>query len=507
MNLTILSTGDIHGYIAPINYHETNQVGPGGLTRVAAYLEEIKATAGYDDMVLTVDNGDFIQGSPLTEYLHRFDPFVAPDLSRIMNRMKYNAAILGNHEFNYGRDYLELVMSKRQFPVLCANILDQDGDPYFGTPYHIFRKHNVTVAILGLTTTAVTKWEPRRHLTGLSFVSAVQTAKNYLPQLQKQADAVIIAYHGGFNDDPWSSEPDEATALTTLPGVNAMITSHHQPLASLVNNIPVTQVGCHGTSIGRLDLTIDQHLVTQAKVSLIHTDTRLPSLNPVPPSIQTAELETRSWLNQELGYLPGGAKLTDLTDAQVHGHPLIDFFNQVQSDAAAVDISGAAILSPTSQGFAEHVTMRQVLTNYPFSNSLAVLEITGADLYAALERCASYWQWHNGQLHPVAASRPNQYDLFAGIDYIFDVTKPIGKRVVALHYHHQPVNPDDRLHIVLNHYRALGGDGFSMFSANKIIKELPISMPKLIEQYFKNHPHINLSHPDLYKVTAKDLVL
>jgi len=122
-----------------------------------------------------------------------------------------------------------------------------------------------------------------------------------------------------------------------------------------------------------------------------------------------------------------------------------------------------------------------------------------------LERCARYFLLEDGHvrvipefLHPKL--RHYIYDIYSGIDYTFDLTQPFGKRVVQLDYHGKPVTDNQKLTVTLNHYRAGGGGNYPMYSTNKIIRRLPTDMTVLIADYFANHPVVNATQPDNFKV-------
>ncbi len=519
MKLTILSTSDIHGYFYPTDFRTANQQSPFGLARAATVIDTIRSQSDPQDMVLTIENGDFIQGSPLTYYLNHFDQPSAPLLSNVANNVNYDVGILGNHEFNYGREYMEHVLSKRNYPILCANILDEQGRPYFGNPYKIFSHNGLRVAILGLTTSYISHWEPLDHVRGLSFVSALQTAKNYVPKLHQLADIVIVAYHGGFERDLDTNHPteleigeNEASALSKVPGVDALVTGHqHRSIATHVNGVPTTQPGYRGAYVGQINLTVEDHAITHSEASLIKTATVQPRIQINEPLVKS-EMATENWLDTTIGQLKKDAHINDPMMARLHGHPYLDFINQVQMEAAGTDLSSTELFTNEVAGLGRDVTMRDVEISYPYPNTLAVLEITGADLHAAIEQCAHYWQW-DGQKVGVSKDYTDpkvqhyNYDLFAGINYTIDVTRPLDDRVTELSYHGESVKKTDRLHIVLNQYRAIGGGEFHMFSADKIIKTVPIDMAELIGRYFSKRQVVSIVPTSTYRVVANTKVL
>lgn len=160
------------------------------------HAEKLRASA--KGPVFQIENGDFIQGSPLSYYVRKAETHSVAAITKIINQMNYDVSILGNHEFNYGLDYLKETIASYQQPVLAANILGKDGQPYFGQPYVIIEKQGVKVAILGVTTQYIPHWEQPATVKDLTFKSVVETAAEYVPKLREEADLVVVAYHGGF---------------------------------------------------------------------------------------------------------------------------------------------------------------------------------------------------------------------------------------------------------------------------------------------------------------------
>ncbi|MEG0443904.1 MAG: metallophosphoesterase, partial [Carnobacterium sp.] len=209
MKLTILATSDMHGYIKPSNFGAKEQDMPFGSAKVATIIKEKKAAAA--GPVLTIENGDFIQGSPLSYYIaRRKTPNDPSDLVNVLNLIDYDAAVLGNHEFNYGKDYLQQAIAAAKHSILAANIVNEEGKPAFGKAYEIFEKGGVKIAVLGMTTQYIPNWEHPTHIHGLTFKSIVDTAKEYVPKLRELADVVVVSYHGGFEKELKTGEPTEA---------------------------------------------------------------------------------------------------------------------------------------------------------------------------------------------------------------------------------------------------------------------------------------------------------
>jgi len=187
--VTIFQTSDIHGYLYPTNYLTREENQPFGLVKVVEnYLREKDRLI--EGSSILISTGDTIQGSPLTHYLQkRLNS--AEAIVDTMNYLGYDMGVPGNHEFNYGQDYLLHSYKNAQFPILCANILNENGEPYFGKPYKIVERNGIKIAVLGLTTQYIPHWEHPDHIVGLQFKSAVEMAKVYMPMLSDLADVVV----------------------------------------------------------------------------------------------------------------------------------------------------------------------------------------------------------------------------------------------------------------------------------------------------------------------------
>lgn len=505
MQLTILSTSDIHGYVYPTDYKQRQQDLPFGLLKVASLIKEIKAKE--TDPVLVIDNGDILQGSPFTYYTAKQIQQPLP-YTAILNDVGFDAGVIGNHEFNYGKDYLNKAVDALNYPILCANILDDQGQPAFGKAYELFQFNDLTVAVLGLTTQYIPNWEQPTSINGLSFQSVVACAKEYVPKLRELADVVIVSYHGGFERDLETGEPTEALTgenegyelLKNILGVDVLLTGHqHREIATVESSIAIVQPGDKGHHLGEVRLTIEKQ---DGKSTILSKEANLISVTdaPIDPIMakkhHAFQAEIEDWLDQNIGTIDGNMWIEDPFQVRLTGHPYIDFIHKVQMEATGTTISGTALFTNDSKGFGPAVTMRDIVTNYIYPNTLAVVRVTGEDLRQALEKSASYFSLSaNKQLEINPAflypkAQQYNYDMYAGIDYTIDVSLPLGKRLSLFTCNGKAIQAADELEVVINQYRAVGGGNYDMFSADKIIREVTVDMTELIADYFKNHSNI-----------------
>ena len=163
--------------------------------------------------------------------------------------------------------------------------------------------------------------------------------------------------------------------------------------------------------------------------------------------------------------------------------------------ASGAKISATSLFNNDGKGFGKQISMRDVITNYIYPNTLAVLKINGSDLKAALEKTASFLTVINNTIvfdPKFIEPKPQyyNYDMYEGINYTIDMNKPVGQRITSLKFENKDILAQQEFEIVLNQYRALGGGDYEMFSPQKIIKEISIDMTELIADYLKANPVI-----------------
>lgn len=518
MKIKILSTSDVHGYIYPTNFTARDNYAPLGYLKAASVIEKVRKQAQKDgDIVLYIEDGDYLEGSPMTDYAFqtRDEKHYNLNLVKMVNHMQADVGILGNHEFNYGPDYLNPTMKDRNYPILNANMQEGPNSHIIDAPYKIFEKQGIKIAVLGLTTQYIPHWERPEHIEGWKFEPALEAAQKYVPELKKQADVVIIAYHGGFERDLNTGEPTEALTgenegyqlITEVPGLDALVTGHqHRQIAQKVNGIPTTQPGFRGQKVGCITLTLDDNK------KVINSEAELLDVGDADEEMWMNALtsdwnaDVQDWLDQTLTTIEGDMEIHDPMEARLHGHPYLSFVNQVEMDAMGVDIAATALFNDEVTGLKHNVTIRNVMNSYVYPNTLVVEKITGKDLRVALERCASFFELKDDGSLGVSKdfSYPKMqlynYDFYSGIDYTFDLRKPKDHRVVELKYHGLNVQDDDELKVAMNQYRGVGGGNYTSFNADKIIKQDENEMPRLIIAYLQNHPEIKAVQPTNLKI-------
>lgn len=516
--MQILATSDVHGYLMPTTYRGTTEAV--GLAKAASLIEQMRQQCP----TVLIDNGDLIQGSPLTYYHQRFHSDKLSPIIQAVNAMNYDLAVFGNHEFNYGLPVLLDTIRSSQFPWLSGNIYTEDGSTWM-KPYVVLDIEGVRIGIVGVTTHFVTRWEEPSHIEGLRFEGAFDSAKKWLAVLkeQEQVDVTVLCYHGGFSHDLESGsllEPDtgenEGYSMCRELDFDIMITGHqHREIAASTFGKSIIQPGSKAVCVARIsiELEIDDHTGTitsiQHEPQLIYVDEETPLDQRVVTAAADMHLHTEQWLDEPMGHIEGNMQYIDAFDVRVNKHPYVEFIQKVQMHATGAPISCTALFHDQPGGFKNQVTMRDIVTNYIYPNTLKVLQVTGQQLVDALEQCASYFTIQDGQLavdlsfvHPKA--QPYNYDMWEGIEYTIDVRRPIGARITNLQYQGQPLDLEASYEVVMNNYRATGAGNFPYFADCPVIKDIQTDMTELIADYFANFPVIQASCTRNWKVIWED---
>lgn len=508
IRIGLFYTSDVHSHIYPYRYADL-QSSSTGLTRVATCIEQVKQTF---DANIIIDNGDLIQGAANSYYDAKISEQPTYPSVLAMNHIGCQAAIIGNHEFNYGSAYLRGAVQTSQFPWLSANILNvETGEPYFGKPYLICDiVKGLRVAILGLTTKFIPNWEHPRNIEGLAFADPVETAKVWVPKLrlEERADVVVVAYHGGLECDvetgtpiePLTGENQGYQMLREISGIDVLLTGHqHREVVANYGGTLVMQPGTEGRNVGLVVLNVEQtsdseFVLKELSGELISTadyvsDDRIPQIIGVAENEQA----TQSWLDNAIGFVQGNLRIDSVAKARQMDHPFVEFINHVQMWASGAPISAAALLDEDSMGFGESISMRDVISNYKYPNTLRVLRVSGLVLREAVEKSAAYFsvEDNEGQIgvnRDFLYPKPQHYnyDMWEGIEYEIHIHSPIGDRVKSLRYQGKPVTDKDSFDVVLNNYRAAGGGNFDMFKGCPVVKEIEVDMSELIVNYLRH---------------------
>jgi 2',3'-cyclic-nucleotide 2'-phosphodiesterase/3'-nucleotidase len=517
MRLTILHTSDLHANLHPWNYF-TGSPAEHGLAKVATLIKEVRASS--QDPVLLIDSGDTIQGSPLGTYYAQVERTSPHPIAQALNALGYDAFTPGNHDFNFGLQVLQDFAADLRCPTLCANILRHNGDPLF-QPYVIREVGGIRVGLLGLTTPRIDTWERPDYIAGLRFAPLLETAQHYLSLLRPQVDVLVLILHSGPDQLPplrtpeawfslersgWVSNKslageNELLALAQLEGIDVILSGHtHQTIAGLGGaKALVVQPGYWGSHLSQVSLELERH---GSGWQVVRKTAQLLAAEGIPADPQFLALTepyhqaTLRYIRQPIGYAcrayRGGLA------ARLGANPLAELLHQAQLQAVreaglSAELSLVNICSNAGLA-AGPIFLQDAYSLTVYDNTLCLLEITGDILRRALEQTAGYFRQLDPKHLPAdpkavvaPEARGYTFDLYHGIHYCFDLTRPVGERLVSLQFRGQPVRPEQTFRLAINHYRAGGGGGYSMFQEAQMLWISAESIRDFLARHIRTH--------------------
>ena len=255
-HLTIIGTSDTHGNIWGYSYEDMKESTGDGLARVATYVNQVRSE---NPNTILVDAGDTIQGTIMTDDLYSKDTKDHP-VPAALNYMGYDAWVLGNHEFNFGVDTLKSIIAQAKMPVLAANIKNADGSYFTGAGYTIVERGGVKVAIIGVDTPNIPRWDgTKQGVSDLAFEPMADAVAARIKDIGDKADVIMVSAHAGLSAEYSTDGADAAqTILDKCPEVDVLQLGHTH--TTYINNdgaIPVGEAKNNAGEVVRYDLTLN----------------------------------------------------------------------------------------------------------------------------------------------------------------------------------------------------------------------------------------------------------
>lgn len=482
VDLFIASTTDVHGRLRAWDYYANADERARGLARAATIVDSVRAAN--PGRVILVDAGDLLQGNPLAYVAAKVSDNRGSPIIAAMNAMRYDAAAIGNHEYNYGVPYLDSVTRQATFPFLSANTYRvEPRDVHAYRPWTIVERQGVKVGIVGATTPGVMLWDAenvRGRLRLGDILPAVASAVN--EARGAGADVIVVVVHSGLNepssyDTVSSGVPSENVAAriaAEVRGVDLVVYghSHRESRGTTIGQTLLVQPKNWATSVSiarlRVERSAGKWVVTSRNSDLVQAAGHEES-QAVIAATDRAHRETVAYVTTPIGTI---AEAWSGDSARLKDTPLIDFILETQRREAGADLASTAAFSTDVSFGPGPVTIAQVAQLYPYENTLRSVRITGKQLRDYLEFSARYWRAPASATSPLEAD-PDipgyNFDIVSGVDYVIDPSRPIGSRITRLDYKGAPVRDTDSFTMALNNYRQTGGGGYAMLQGAPVV--------------------------------------
>ncbi|MCX4880084.1 bifunctional UDP-sugar hydrolase/5'-nucleotidase [Streptomyces sp. NBC_00847] len=513
-SLTVMGTTDLHGHVFNWDYFKdaeySDKAGNAmGLARISTLVNRVRAERGRCNTLL-LDAGDTLQGTPLTYYYAKVDPITAEGgpvhpMAQAMNAIGYDAAALGNHEFNYGLETLRKFEDQLHFPLLGANALDAKTQkpafpPYLMKRFHVPGLPPVKVAVLGLTNPGIAIWDKAYVQGKLTFPGLEEQAAKWVPKLRAMgADVVVVSAHSGssgtssYGDQLPYVENSAALVAQRVPGIDAILVGHaHVEIPELkVTNertgrtVVLSEPLCFAERLSLFDFELvfrsGRWEVESVAASLLNSNS-VEDDPKITKLLSDEHAKVVNYVNQVVGR---ATETLTTVDARYRDAPIIDLIAKVQEDVVKAALAGtefatlpviaqASPFSRTSEIPAGEVTIRDLSSLYVYDNTLVAKVLTGGQLRAYLEYSAEYFvRTAAGEAVDVekltnANGRPDyNYDYVSGLGYEIDIAQAAGSRIRNLTFGGAALDDGQQFVLAVNNYRANGGGAFPHVASAK----------------------------------------
>ena len=530
VTLRVMATSDLHMHLAPHDYHADQPTSRSGLCLTASLIAAARAEA---EGAILLDNGDFLQGSPLGDYVARTGLRPHP-MIRAMNHLRYDAVNLGNHEFSHGINTLAAALVDARFPILSANTI---AAPQCRIAPHVVpwtivtrdlpgsdgQRHRIRVGIIGVLPPETAVWDKQAIAGQVHMLPMTETVRQQVPALRAAgADVIVALAHAGPGASyDLTDSGDGARAIAQLDGVDAVVMGHvHQlfpgpglpvtavidPVHGTIHGKPAVMPGFFGSHLGVIDLTLRQTetgwRVAAGKSALRPIASRAAGGAPIAHVAPDAGLmalvgpvheATRSWVRKPIGRT---ARAIHSFFALVTDCPSVQIVNQAQAAHVAQRLAGTVhdglpVLSTTAPfragglGGPDNFTfvppgdvlLRHVADLYIHPNTIMALRLTGAQLRGWLECSVRGYR----QITPGLADQPLLdpdlpsflYDTIHGLTYRIDLSQPGadhgGSRIADLRWNGKPVDPAQPFILATNSYRGSGSGGYAPVDGSCVV--------------------------------------
>lgn len=440
-SLRLIATSDLHASLMPYDYCADRPNSSLGLDAIALQIAEARGEARN---CLLFDNGDFLQGSPLADYAATSRRRRAHPMITAFNTLGYDAATLGNHEFDYGLRFLSGVLADANFPVVSANIATRLGkspsrDATLVPPFAILRRqiidhdgraHLLRIGVIGFAPPQIAEWDRNSSDGSVQTRDILAAARAWVPRLRARgADIIVALAHTGIGEiEPEDDTENAATALAALPEIDALVAGHsHQvfpgpdfPASTAIDPVrgrlagkPAVMPGHSANHVGIIDLQIERCASGPRRWRVVDASARIGhrSADHAPPTpalhqaLASDHRATLAWSRRQLGEtaVPLHSHFATITPSAALSLIAEAKADHVRATLAGTAWAGLPLLSSASpfrgggRGGPGNFTdvpagplrMRNLSDLYPFPNTLVTLLLTGTELADWLERATT----------------------------------------------------------------------------------------------------------------------
>ncbi|BAL01252.1 putative 2',3'-cyclic-nucleotide 2'-phosphodiesterase [Oscillibacter valericigenes Sjm18-20] len=456
--VTILQTSDLHGMINPYDY-ASNKESKTSMAHAAAIIAAERKT---DPNLLLIDTGDSTQAN----YIQEFKDEVPDPMIDALNYLDYDTWTLGNHEFNFGFNYVEKEIKEFKGTTLAGNIYQKDGSRWLDA-YQIFDVNGVKVAVFGIDAPHIPIWEKSdpTHYNNMTFTSPMEETGKILKELDGKADVMIGSVHYGL-DGEYGTEGMREVAQTYGDQIDALFIGHaHSVVDETINGIPVLEPGSNGQYVSKVTFSLTKK---DGKWDVTKTDAGLIDCSTVTPDaaflakFKSLDEKSKALAAKQVGevgetFLDPVELLPGIPNAILQDNPVLDLINKVQMEQVGADVSLAALFDASSNLEKGPFLNRDSVKIYKYDNTLYGVKVTGKQLKAIMEQQAGNFfnQYKAGDV--TISFNPDirmyNYDEFAGVNYEIDISKPAGSRIQNVTYQGKPLSDSQTLVLALNNYR------------------------------------------------------
>lgn len=512
INITIVGTTDIHANLYNWSYEDGVELTDLGLAKVYSVIKRIREE---NPNTILIDNGDTIQGTILSDDLYNNREDLDNPVIDVMNYMGYDAMTLGNHEFNFGINLIKKIEKEAKFPLLGANITYTKDGSYLVKPYTVVEVGGIKIGILGITNPNIPRWDGPK-VTELEFQGMEVAAEKHIKELKEneKVDIIIASTHAGF--EPEYGGDGAKKLIEKFPEIAALLVGHgHITENKKIGNTVIGGARDAGRQVVRFDLSVKKEdgicTILDSKVEIIDVKEYEASEDLKEYASKYHE-KTLEFLKEVIGTATEDfhpvSEVVGIPEAQIRDTAVIDLINDVQLKYTGADIAAAALFKSDSNIKSGNITYASIFDIYKYPNTLVGIEVNGKELKAYMEWSAAYYNtFKPGDVN--ISFNPNirgyNYDMFQGVDYKVDISKPVGERIVDLKFKGEPVKETDTFKLAINNYRYGGLKNMNIISGEPYFESDPKSLRAYIADYISEHGSISPTVDNNWEIIGIDL--